>query len=41
VIIFECPDCGGDLEDADGLWWCPECERVVTAAELVREDGDG
>ena len=21
----ECPECGGEIEEKDGTWWCVEC----------------
>ena len=33
-IVYSCPDCGDDLEDDDGLFWCPICEHLWSPAEF-------
>jgi len=37
ATIYSCPDCGTDLED-DGLLWCPDCARVVSAGEILEHE---
>jgi uncharacterized Zn finger protein (UPF0148 family) len=29
--IYHCPACGTQLDDD---WWCPDCSRHITVAEM-------
>jgi hypothetical protein len=34
-VEIPCPECGAALASLGLLWWCPGCERPVSAAELA------
>jgi uncharacterized Zn finger protein (UPF0148 family) len=34
ALGLTCPDCGGQLEDRIGPFFCPACERFVSAWTL-------